>query len=442
MLAARTHLHALSYESAAGHVRSADRVVRRWEIREDGLNAELRLLEGESLRWEDGTKSAQAFVEAVSLAREVGDTSLFVSAALGLCRRGQSTLAGIVDDVAKSAVDECLEQDDLTYEQRARLLATSSVLFAVSTSDDELRRRFQEALVLAREEGDAPLEAEILLDADLGLGHPEDFAQRQVVAKRLGELAGDDPDLRWEAAWLDFGNAVVLGDVETVRRACLDMREGVGHCVQRPRNFGMAIVESVVNYLSGQFDAAQGWADVVLDVGLRRFPESWALNAYGALLLGNRDAQGRVGELYEAAQNLLAGSPEFPSWQASAAFAGLHAGEREVANQLFDGLALESFSNLVEDGSWTAIVGALLETAAGLDRPADTKTLYELLKPFSGRMLWTGLSTMGPVDARLAIAAQALGEDEDAAAHLAKAAELTNRLRQLAAISQVPPTLN
>jgi len=219
------------------------------------------------------------------------------------------------------------------------------------------------------------------------------------------------------------------------------MRDGVDRCVQRPRDFGMAMVESVVCYLSGRLDDAQSWAEIVFEIGSSRFPESWALNAYAALLLGNRRAQGRAGELHQAIQHLLSTNPNFPSWQASAAYVAREAEQRDVSNAALDALALDGFSSLVEDGSFTAIVGILSETAAELDRADDAAILYELLKPFSGRMSWTGLSTLGPVDASLAIVAAACGDDEAETAHLATAAALTEALRQLDDISKAPPTL-
>lgn len=437
--AARAYLHTLAFEAAAAQVRAAHRVMQRWELRDDGLMAELRLVEGEALRWDDGPSSSAAFLKAAGLARSLGDTALMTEAALGLCRRGQNTLAGVVDVAATDAVERCLRRDDLTSDQRARLLAGSAVLFAVSTADIETRTRFQEAITIARNRGDEQLEAEILLETDFGLSHPADFAKRVAAVERLRELAGDDPDLRWEAAWLEFGVSVVVADVDRASAACVEMREGLAHCIQRPRDFGMAIVESVVCQAGGNYEDAQGWADHALNTGLALYPESWAMNAYGALLLGIRRAEGRVGELSETFEAMLESNPGFPTWEVCAAYAAIERGELDRATQLFDVLAADRFDRLVMDGSWTSAVGVLAEIASALDRPDDASILSDLLEPFSGTMLWSGLSPFGAADASLAQAATACSRPAEAVTYSAKASTIEARLQPLERISRVPP---
>ena len=438
--AGRAYLRTLATKPALDMARAARQVTQRWDIREPSLLAQLSLLEGEALRWTDGPASATALLDAASIAAAHNDVDLVIESTVALCRRGRNTFAGAIDDQAAQAVDNALALPSVTDAQRARLLAGSSLLFAVSTADEELRQRFGQALHLAQEIGDEQLEAEILLEADFGLSHPEDFEARQRAVARLAELSGADHDLRWETAWLDFGIAMQLADAERAVRACEQMRTEVDLVSARRRNFGMAIVEAMVSQVAGDTENAERWTNAAVEIGLEQFPESWVMNAYGAILLGIRRQEGRMGELVSVFESLLENNPHFPTWRAGAAITALKAGKIDRATAHFDRLAEDDFTALVKDGSWTAAVGVLCETAAALDRRNEAATLYELLAPFGGRILWSGTSPFGPTDASLALAAEAAGRSADAAEHRRAAEQTIDRLRPLGKLSLPAPT--
>lgn len=437
--AGEEYLRALSYTAALAQAQAGQHVADRWEIREPDLAARLCLLTGESLRWSDGDASANALIEAASLARSDGNNELEIDATLALCQRGQNTLGGSIHNRAVQAVDVVLNRPELRDGQRARLLAGSSVLFAASTSDRELRHRFTTAIDIAQDLGDEQLEAEILVDSDFGLSHPDDFARRVTAAQRLGELAGGDHDLRWEAAWLEFGNAIQQADADKAAAACEAMRKGLDLVAQRPREFGMSIVEAVVAQVDERYDEAEAWANHAVTIGLTQYSESWAMGMYGALLLGIRRSEARAREMVDTFEALLATNPNFPTLTICVAYAALENGDRDRSAMYFDRIASDGFDRLVRDGTWTAAVGILTEIASRLERTCDAAALYELLTPFAGRILWSGVSPYGPADASLAAAAEAAGRSSLSAEHRMVAAQLHQQLRPLGKLSASPP---
>jgi hypothetical protein len=138
---------------------------------------------------------------------------------------------------------------------------------------------------------------------------------------------------------------------------------------------------------------------------------------FAALLIPVRAAQGQLGDLWDVVAGQLAAQPDFTSWHALGAAIADDCGDLDTVAELLDTVR-ERKLDLVEDTTWTAIT-TMLCVPVWRTRDLDlARTLHERLIPYSGQMTWNGLSTHGPIDAGLALLADALGDRPGVEHHL------------------------
>lgn len=423
------------WEAAHHHLDDAMSVVREHGVADPALLAELtvrRGVVGRALATDDYVDDLLAGAER---ADEIGDGELLAVAATELCGHGRSTRIGEVDARVVPLLDAALAID-LPSAHRAELCAAASALFCSTNQSTRGRKLYREAWELAADHDDVEVEASVLEHAHLGFAHPDDFDLLRRAAWRLDEIAGTDPGLAWEAAFLRFGVSAVLGDVSEVATAIADMRRHVPHVKERARDFGMAFSEVAYAQLAGELDA--GWVHLerAVEVGAARYDPVWVASAQAVMALSLRDAEGRLGELAPVAEQMIAAAPTYLPYRIVAAATALANGDLDRSRAELDRVGAGGFELVPRDSHWTSLAVLLAGPVAAVGTPDEADALWTELLVHRGRMSWNGMCTNGPVDAALAQVARARGDDTVAAELEAAAAAMVERFR---AAGYVPP---
>lgn len=426
--AAAQFAEGFDWHAALGHLEAAAAVAREYRIGDPDVTAQIvvrRGVVGRALILPGYLEDLLAGCEA---ARVAGNQKLFVVAVTELCGHGKATTAGTADNRVLKLLDEALELD-MDPADRAELCASAMPLFSTSELAGRGRALYREAWDLARGLGDPEVEAAVVAHAHMGFAHPDDFELLVEAADRMRELAGSDPEMVWESAFVRFQCSSIVGDAAATAAALEEMRAYLPLATRRPRNFGLAFSESAYAALTGDFDAAERFAEEAYSIGVERFDPSWATSIYGLLLLTIRTGQGRSGELGDAIAMMMQDLPDYLPFRSAAAFVAINNGDRSEARRHLDVVARDGFANLVKDVGHTSVLVAAARAAAAVGTTDEIAALIEMLFPFSGKMSWNGVATMGPVDEALALLADACGDHEVAGVYRAAALELAERFR-------------
>lgn len=373
-----------------------------------------------------GTQGSDGdLLEAARHALKSDDAARLVAAATELCLHGPTSASGFADERAQDVLEQALAAD--TNEgAKIRLMAAAATLFTMSDQWERGRSLFHQALDVSHQSADRAVRREVLLNSHLGLSHPDDLGRRRLNVRELADY--DDADAQWETAFLGFGVALVDGDRIALDTAGTQVRERLGRVAQRGRGSGLLQVESVKAFLAGEFDAAEAFAEEALQVSLVGSSESWALSIYAGLIYPIRDAQGRLAELRPAVAGLLAAQPDFPLWLAVDAAIAARSGDLDRGRAVIARLAAGGFP-FIHDLTWSGVAVLAMRTACAVGDVAAATALYALLEPHHSLMSWNGVSTHGPIDAALALAASLRGEPRLAAEHLTIADALIDRMQ-------------
>ncbi len=422
--AARSEAVVFEWDAAIEWARQGLAVIDRLGLDLPADEAALWLMAGRGLRRLNRPGSDRELLAAAHRAEAAGDDACYVEVATELCLHGGTTLAGSVDEGAGAHLERALTLA-VGDELRAPLMSAAGTLLAISDETDRGRRLYRQAMDLAERSGHPATRRTVLMNAHLGLPHPDDLDLRRRAAS--GIAAFDDHEAQWESRYLAFGLALIDADRPALDAAVADLHRLTSAVRQRDHQQSLRQVASVHAFIRGDLDEAGRLAEEVLATSLETFSLSWAASIHYALIGPVREAQGRAGELWPQIAALAEHSPEFVTWHVVAA---------SVAYALGDGASMDRELGLVAD-TGLALAQDLTLTAAAtvLCRPVWARRatglaepLYELLAPYAGRMAWNGLSTHGPVDAGLALLADTLGRSAAADRHLESSRAMIDRL--------------
>jgi hypothetical protein len=199
------------------------------------------------------------------------------------------------------------------------------------------------------------------------------------------------------------------------------------------RRWALLYQEAAVAHLDNELDRSEDLAANALELFSAVSP-SRAFATYGGQILPIRMAQGRLDELIDTLDGLVANQPGVPAWNAALALAvATHDPARAVR---LAGAALEG---VPEDFTWLAahVIGGRAAAITG-DR-STCRQYVERLRPWSGLVCWQGTCSYGPVDTALAGLTAALGQDEDAARYQAAAADQARSLQAPVFLTEIVP---
>ncbi|QYG91152.1 AAA family ATPase [Iamia sp. SCSIO 61187] len=375
---------------------------------------------GDALRQAGDPGQADALFAAADAATAIGDVDLLGEAAFAVLQLGATTESGTVHEramvLAEHALAAVTDADD-----RARIGAAASLMYSMTSRPERCR-----ALFVAAEAGATSSAArrDVLPFAYLALGHPADLDERERITHELHDLAvaADDPRARFEAAQLDISVALQRGDGDRVRASLAELEDLTPRVGDVGRRWALAYQRAAVAHLDGDLARSEELAELALTTFVDVSP-SRAFATYAAQLLPLRLAAGRLGELADQLETLVADQPGVPAWHAALALCV--APTDRAASRHHATLALD---RAAPDFTWLAahVIGGRAAAHSG-----DEELVHryrERLEPWSGRVCWAGTCAYGPVDTVLALLAEALDRPAPAARLAGRARDLARRL--------------
>lgn len=424
----------LAYEEAGAAYRRALHVLDRLDAGDDRTRAELLLALGNSQSMASDRPAARnTFRRVCDLARPSGAASaVLVEAALGFA--GMFGDPGEPDAETVRLLEEALasEPDDVAV--RARLLTRLAI--ELLYSPDEHRRSmvlFDEAVTAAEQSGDGAAVALSRWNRRLLLGRPASPAERTALGEdtlRLALEIGDTASMLSAYGWL------LVDHLEAGRTA--DARNDIdayGALVQQlrmPYRRGFPTLwRSTLALLEGRVDDAEALSHESLTVagddsaGVEVDPmffTNWSGQLFALRSLG-----GRLGELRESVEMVVASKPGLLAWRAALAYLYDAIGERERAEAIYRDIVTPPLSTLPVDGLWLFTTCLLAELAVQFDDTEHMADLEQLLRPCADRTVIVAYAafSFGPVALRLGMLATKLGEHQRAERDLREAIELS-----------------
>ncbi|WCB96378.1 hypothetical protein DSM104299_05137 [Baekduia alba] len=398
---------------------------------DDAVRFELLVGLGDAQRQAGDPEFRTTLLEAASLARRLDDGPGLVRAVLANSR-GFVSASGVVDDERLHALEDALNAvGEGDAADRSLLLATLAAELAFSPADRERRVALSdEALALARRIDDPAALSRVLSLRFVTLWMPETLEERLAnsdenvaAARRTGDPVAEFHAVHWRAA--AFVEAGRMGDAA----------RDVEHEAQLAERLGQPTMRWLGTYDQGNLDIilgrlaeAEQHAHEALQIAtLSAQPD--ALSFFTSQLTNIRYEQGRLAELQPLIAQVVADNPGIPAFRAVLALACCEGDLDDEARRLLAHENSSAFAELPPDVTWLPGLAIYAEVAAHLQDRAAAEALYALLLPWSGQVVYSGISAWGCVDHHLGAVAAVIGRYAEAEEHLRAAADLNTALR-------------
>jgi len=357
-----------------------------------------------------------------------GDTKHLVTAALANNRGWTSTVGAI--DREKVAILEALlpllAPDD---PDRAIVLA---MLCAELSYGSALTRRSEladEAIAIANAHGTDTTVVLVSNYVSFALAVPSRLAESAPRTSDALERATrlGDPVLRYHAAVARSADAGRIGDLEEVDR-CQAIRGSIAEQLDQP---GLRWTNAVNRCWRAQYAGdpaeAERFAGIALQIGTDG-GEPDAGVFFGVQLMMVELQRGNLGGLIPLIEQTVADNPGLPGFRAKLAMAYVECDQCDAAAALLEQFATNGYE-LPEDVSWLSAMCDYAEAAIRCNDPRYAAPLYEILAPWSDQVSTIGGVTVdGPVAHFLGGLATVLERVDAAEVHLARSAELCDRM--------------
>jgi hypothetical protein len=440
--AAQRSLGLLAFEEAANHY---ERALSALEAREGGSDAkrcELQVLAMEALVAGGVPRANPLALEAITLARRLGEPRLFGRAVLGL--------GGWIGYSSPSAVDpelEALLVEAVTLLRPVDDALCSRVLARLASElffGDQPQRRAEvvlDAVATARRSGDPAALVMALWQEVFVVERTGDLDARLRLTDEIVELARTIGDLRAEFISREarLGLLVQRGDASGIDRD-LERMAVLAEEMRRPaQRSRLEVVRTGRALWRGELAEARARSWAALQIGQRLDAEG-AQQSYGVHYYLRRRMEGRLGDA-DLISTLEAGVKRFPVaviWRCLLVGALAEGGRADEAAPVLarliadDVLRPERDPFLLEDLTMAADACLVVR-----DRAA-ARYLYDRLSPHAGRFACsTSLVCLGSVARSAGNMANLLGDADLAIGHLEAAIEAE---RGLGALGWLPRT--
>jgi DNA-binding SARP family transcriptional activator len=407
--AAQEQEQACAFDEAQAFCSSAFEILDAASIQDPRLRARALIQSASALRRNTDPRARDLALDGARIAQNANLSELIVDAALELTAQARSRQAG-ADDVEVSQLLERALGESTDPTKTTRLLAAAASVLSLSSNRDRGRSLFLQSKSIAETLDRPDILRTVLGNIDLGLSQPDDFGARLEATEQFRNISAEDDD-EWECAFLDLGHALSTGKREWADESLARLKELSPLSRRKDRSFGEAFSEAGYLHATGDLAGAQRMADVALSIGLDRYSESWAMAVYSGIVFSISIANGTAGSLLGVVDQLIADQPEFISWRCGAAFAALQAGDISRAQHEYEWAMRDRCSHLAFDHTWGPAMFCLAEVAVALHDTAGAEVLFELLAPYSGRIIWAGTCVYGPYDRCLGRLQQTLGNN-------------------------------
>ncbi len=398
---------------------------------DDAMRFELLVGLGDAQRQAGDPEFRTTLLEAAALARRMQDGPRLVRAVLAN-NRGFVSASGVVDDERLHALEDALAAvgpEDSA--ERAVLLATLAAELAFSPTDRNRRVELSdEALTLARRLDDPAALSRVLSLRFVTLWMPETLDERLAnsdenvaAARRTGDPVAEFHAVHWRAAALVEAGRLNDAERDVEHEAALAERLG------QPTMRWLATYDRAnLEIIAGRLAEAEQHAHEALQIAtLSAQPD--ALSFFTSQLTNIRYEQGRLAELQPLIAQVVADNPGIPAFRAVLALACCEGDLDDEARRLLAHETSTAFAELPPDVTWLPGLAIYAEVAAHLQDGAAGAVLYDLLAPWAGQVVYSGISAWGSVDHHLGAVAGVIGRYAEAEEHLRQAADLNAALR-------------
>jgi tetratricopeptide (TPR) repeat protein len=434
LLAGQQAARLLAFDEAIVHFESGLSELKGLQRTTEIMRLEFEFnLELGRARWHNGRvkQAVIAFQEAIEIARLLEDPHAF----------GQAVLAyeqprwrlNLDTELSQPLMREALA--DLGDEQsglRVRLLVGLARSLLASGRQDELQTTVDQALNIARRIKDQVALCDALRIKTQIDRRPESTAERLAAIQELISTAKAIRDLERLADGYDLHvyDLLELGQVDLVDNV-IEAQRQVAYEIKQPFQIHVAAVFQTMRcILRGDFgkaeELAKEAAEISQQIGIAELD-----GIFGTHMFTIRREQGRMHEISQIVNLLVANNPESSAWRPGLALIYSSLGQSEEARAVFHYLASDGFASVPRDSLWVGTMAYLSEVCAFLGDSDQATVLYDMLLPYKSRAVVVGGATVcyGAAGRYLSMLARTMSKWELAERHIIQAIDLDNRMQ-------------
>ncbi|XPP26036.1 MAG: BTAD domain-containing putative transcriptional regulator [Leucobacter sp.] len=389
----------------------------------------LRIRLGDAQRLAGDSAHLGTLLDAAGEALESGGEDLIAEACFALLQLGATSTSGRPLPEVEHILDLALTrlQD---AELRAPVLAAASLASSLIGDASRSRALMLEACSLIVPDH---TRARILPFSYMAFGSPTDLDVRKTAADELTRLVerSGDPVAGFEAQQLRFSIALQDADGALARQAAASMSRLSSRVGDVGRRWALLFVRAAVAHLDGDDDTCERISGQAARLFAPVSPAR-AAAAHLGQLIALRFTQGRLGELAPELTGMVTAQPGIPALHGACALALV--GTDPAAAATHARLALDRAQ---EDATWLAgqVTGARAAAILG-DEPL-CRSYLERLTPWTGRGVWQGTCSYGPVDTALALLHRARGDTAAGAHHIREAQRVASSLGAVPFLAEI-----
>jgi class 3 adenylate cyclase len=423
----------LAFEDAIAYFERALRLIEQHLPDDQVQRVEVLTDLADALVEVDARAGVEAASRAIEAARVNGSPEQFGRAVAVFSERKHIGAQFLTADFASLYDEARAVLRDGNAALRARLLALESFDYATDMLQGRSARALaEEALALARDAGDPEALMLALSSLASSLEGTPDVAERVAIGEELvmlGQSAGGRAatakafGLRILAgARLEAGDAIALSStIEQLARIGAELHWLPAHAYAALWRVTQALLE-------GRFDDVRTYGHE-----MRQYTRAYRAVAdmHEVQLFYLAREQGDLEKFLPVLQQFAEARQGNFLVCAMLALAQVDSDEESSALGILDGLAAEEFGFDRTGSAWAAVLGFTAEVAAAGGRSKEAAVLYDLLTPFSGRLLAAslGLGCLGAADRYLGMLSTVLERWNAAENHFEQALSLEERIR-------------
>jgi class 3 adenylate cyclase/tetratricopeptide (TPR) repeat protein len=370
----------------------------------------------------------ETLLDAARRAAHVGDTERLVTATLAN-HRGLFSTAGTIDADKVEVLETTLDRLPPDYPGRALVLSTLCSELSYGSPLAYRQALANEALAIAESTSDDAIIVRVLNDVSVPLRVPSlhdlSLARTSDALARAVRLA--DPVLLLFAVLWRAQTAATSGDIDESER-CFEIMGPLVQQLDQPILNWMYTLHRVWRAaIAGDSDEVEQLAAQAFQIGTDGGqPDAGLL--FGSHVIQVSLQRGTLGDLAPLIEQTATEAPEMAG-VFKAALAGAHAegGRTDHARDLLEELATAGF-DLPLDSLWLTSMSGYAEAAIAVSEPMYAGPLFDRLAPWADQLANVGSTASGPVSHYLGGLATVLGRYDEADAHFAQSAAMSERM--------------
>jgi tetratricopeptide (TPR) repeat protein len=415
----------LAWEEAATHY---GRALDALDVAEDAdplVRCDLLLSSGRALKAVSDPRAEDVLARASELARAHDDPARRADATLLLCGQRFDREPGEVDERRVAQIEGALDAlADSDPGRRALLLSAQAGELLWSGDAAQRRGLADEALELARGTGDREVLGQVLNQR----GYVFDSAQLGGIDEYLAaqgeviELAGDlDDQVLLCRSFLARSPVLTLRGHRQQAEADLRDAEALVARLRQPTLEHRAMVlRAASTLLSGRLAEAEELSSIASAFAQQHgLPDASAAHAYRLHF-----ERGTLDELEPLFAELAEAQPTIHIIRTGLLGVYTTTDRYEEAGVHLRALAADDWAMVPTDGTWIVTIAGAARTAGIIGDLEIAARAYELARPHTDQLAYTGQSFEQPVALSVGTAAMALGRHAEAEALFAEAVEL------------------